>query len=89
MAPNVPEAPCAQGPIAIPGAAWALWQLTTAHYDYATAPSTCPICGGVGWIWGGWFSCDAHCRAIALVADGRTFLPVARPPEEEVSHGEG
>jgi hypothetical protein len=66
------------GAIAIAGASWALWQETTACYNYAEAPSTCPICGGVGWVWRGWFSCDGRCGAIAVIADGRTFLPVPK-----------
>lgn len=45
-------------------------------YDYKTHGATCPICGGVGFPWGGWFSCDngpsigSH---IAVIADGRCF----------------
>lgn len=70
--------PLASGPIAIPGAPWALWQETTAVYAYATDPTHCPICGSVGWVWRGWFSCDGLCQAIAVVADGRTFLPVRK-----------
>ena len=65
-----------QGPIQIPGAGPRLWQLTTATYDYANAASRCPICGGVGLPWQGWFHCDGACHAIAVVADGRTYLPV-------------
>jgi hypothetical protein len=72
-----------QGPIDIPGAPWARWQLTTAHYDYAQSPTICPICGSVGWVWKGWFSCDGRCQAIAVIADGRTFLPVPKPRDRE------
>lgn len=66
----------AQGPIEIPGTGPYRWQLTTAHYDYATAPGQCPICGGVGIAWRGWFHCDGTCHAIAVVEDGRTYVPV-------------
>ena len=57
-----------------------LWQETTAHYDYADACTKCPVCGGVGWGWRGWFTCDDRdgCHAIAEIASGRTFLPVGR-----------
>ena len=61
------------------------WQETTARYDYATDKAHCPICGGVGLCWAGTFICDGTCHALAIIADGRTFLPVrvrteARPP---------
>lgn len=68
--------------IQIPGlAGW--WQETTAHYDYDTAPTACPVCGGVGWIWREWFTCDRTCHAVAVVEDGRTFLPVQTAREKE------
>jgi hypothetical protein len=66
--------------ITIPGAP-GRWQETTARYDYATAKGHCPICGGVGWLWRGYFSCDSVCHAIAVVEDGRTFLPVPEARE--------
>jgi hypothetical protein len=59
------------------------WQPTTAVYAYATDPCRCPVCGGVGWVWHGWFTCDGTCQAVALVSDGRTFLPSTLFPDEE------
>lgn len=81
-----PCRPSGQGPITIPGADWARWQLTTARYDHAHAPGYCPICGGISWIWAGWMHCDGWCHAIAVVADGRTFLPVPLPRAPEAEH---
>jgi hypothetical protein len=69
--PTVPH-----GPIQIPGLGPQWYQETLAQYAYDTAPSRCPICGGVGIPWRGWFTCDDACQAIALVESGRTFLPV-------------
>ena len=54
-----------------------------ARYDYATAPGRCPVCGGVGLPWAGWFSCDGRCHGVALVATGQMFVPVQGPPAEE------
>ena len=76
------HAPTTRGPIPIPGTAQPWWQLTTAVYDYATDPVHCPICGGVGIPWAGYFHCDGLCHALAVVADGRTFLPVPRVAQE-------
>lgn len=77
----------AQGPITIPNTGPQLWQLTTARYAYAVDPTHCPICGGMGIPWKGWFHCDGTCHAIAVVADGRTFLPV-RPAKLSSRHKE-
>jgi hypothetical protein len=67
----------------IPGADWALWQATTTHYDYATDHTHCPICGGAGWVWRNWFSCDGTCGAIAVVTTGQVFLPIPLPRRKE------
>jgi hypothetical protein len=67
-----------RGPCTIAGAGDTLWQETTARYVYTDDPGHCPICGGVGIPWDGWFHCDGACHAIAVVADGRTFLPVPK-----------
>ncbi len=54
-----------------------------ARYDYSRAPTTCPNCKGLGLPWGGWFTCnfddwgDEQCGAVALVSDGRCFVPVS------------
>ena len=52
------------------------YQETTARYVYAHPASPCPICGSVGFLWQGWFTCDGPCRAVAILADGRVFVPV-------------
>jgi hypothetical protein len=52
------------------------WQETEARYDYASDKSHCPICGGVGWLWRGWFTCEGTCGAVAVLETGRVFLPV-------------
>ena len=47
--------------------------------------SSCPVCGGVGFPWGGWFHCDGTCHAIAVVSTGQVFVPVTcRPLPEEM-----
>jgi hypothetical protein len=58
------------------------WQETTARYDYKNDAHHCPICGGRGIVWAGIFYCDGPCHAIAIVTDGRTFLPAAQPMRE-------
>ena len=42
-------------------------------YSYDEDPSRCPVCNGLGFPWGGWFSCD-DCSAVALVKTGETFI---------------
>ena len=64
------------GPIEIPNASGQWYQETLAYYDYTTDAGHCPICGGIGLVWRGWYHCDGTCHAIAGVSDGRTFLPV-------------
>jgi len=39
--------------------------------------SGCPICGGLGMPWHGWFSCE-DCSAIAVFKTGATYIPVER-----------
>lgn len=63
-----------QTTVAIPGLD-GKWRQIEARYDYATARTKCPNCGGIGWCWLGWFTCDAACSCVALVSDGRAFLP--------------
>lgn len=48
-----------------------------AFYDYHADKTKCPCCGGLGWAWRGWFSCE-NCPAIAVVDDGRVFMPFDR-----------
>lgn len=41
----------------------------------------CPNCGGVGFRWNGWFTCDNKCRAIGWLETGEVFVPrMARTP---------
>jgi hypothetical protein len=57
--------------------------IEVARYDYATDKARCPVCKGLGFPWGGWFSCD-DCGAVALVAAfgewpaGQTFIQTTR-----------
>ena len=55
------------------------WQPVTARYDYVTAPDRCPVCGGVGWVGHGWFTCDGACHAVAVVNTGQVFVPLPDP----------
>lgn len=59
--------------VAIPGLP-GRWREIAARYDYPGAPCRCPKCGGLGVPWGGWYSCE-DCSCVALVADGRAFVP--------------
>mgnify|MGYP001608710521 FL=1 len=83
VAPLPQSLPCTA--MQIPGLPNAWWQETTARYDYATDPSLCPVCGGVGLPWAGWFHCDGTCHAIAIIRTGQVFVPVTcRPLPEEM-----
>lgn len=47
------------------------------HYDYANGDkSRCPICGDVGFPWGGLFHCDGPNKPahVAVIATGQCFL---------------
>jgi hypothetical protein len=50
-----------------------------ARYAYAHDKAHCPVCGGVGWVWHGWFTCEGTCEAVALVATGQTFTRCPTP----------
>lgn len=66
-------------PRAIPGLpGW--WQEIAARYDYQTSACRCPACGNPagGVPWRGWFSCQV-CPAVALVGDGRCWVPSVPP----------
>jgi hypothetical protein len=54
-----------------------LWRELEVKYDYNADSTRCPNCGGVGFPWAGWFTCDTTCKLVAVVADGRAFLPIA------------
>ena len=49
----------------------------TAKYIYDDSSCDCPVCGGLGTPWMGWFSCD-ECPAVALVSSGEVFVPLQR-----------
>ena len=53
------------------------WQRASAVYRYAEDPIRCPACRGVGIPWAGWFTCQ-DCPAVALVGDGRVWIPVRK-----------
>ena len=57
------------------------WHATEVRYDAANHAYHCPICGALGVVDQGLFHCTGACHAIAVVADGRTFLPVRRRTE--------
>ena len=50
-----------------------------ARYCLADDAPACPNCGGLGWVWRGWFTCDGatDCFCIALVETGEAFVPLA------------
>jgi hypothetical protein len=49
------------------------------RYNYAADKCRCPVCGGIGYPWAGWFNCD-DCPAKALVETGEVFMPVSEAP---------
>jgi hypothetical protein len=55
------------------------WQAVPQRYDVQADPLYCPVCGGVGIPWRGVYHCDGTCQAIASVATGQVFVPVASP----------
>lgn len=50
------------------------WVRVVQKYDYDKDKSRCGVCGGLGFPWHGWFSCD-DCDARSLVETGETFIP--------------
>jgi hypothetical protein len=54
------------------------WVKVESRYDYANNKSRCPVCGSVGWVWAGWFSCDAGKTLdhVAVVETGDTYIRV-------------
>ena len=59
----------------IPGLSGDFMQIEK-RYDYEKNKCSCPSCGGIGIPWHGWFSCQ-ECDCVALVSDGRAFIPMA------------
>ena len=49
------------------------WVEVNAHYDYGADKTKCPICGGLGTPWLGWYSCESQNHK-SVVEDGRTFV---------------
>jgi len=47
-----------------------------ARYDYAVDKNRCAVCGGLGFPWGGWFSCESDYH-YSLVNGGRSFLRIS------------
>jgi len=45
--------------------------------DGEVDPLLCPVCGGIGQRWLGWFSCDGNpdCNAIAWIETGEVMRP--------------
>jgi len=50
------------------------------YLEHGNAP--CPICGGVGIPWVGWFNCDGKCGCIAFIPTGEVLMFV---PEDQAS----
>ena len=66
-----------EGPFELPGAEgkWVVARGVT--YDYANGdPCRCPMCGGLGIPWAGWFHCDGPCRGIAWIETGEFLVPI-------------
>jgi hypothetical protein len=63
------------------------WEEAMVRYDATKDAHHCPVCHSVGWLWRGWFTCDGPCGAVALLTDGRVFVPVGTP--QESSHALG
>ena len=55
-------------------------------YDYDKDKCCCPVCGGIGWVWQGTFTCDGKisCRARAFVACGTVFVPAHNTWQQKV-----
>ena len=50
--------------------------IRTVHlYQPEQSRTRCPICGGLGVPWAGWFHCE-DCCAIAIYDGGATFVPL-------------
>jgi len=58
------------------------WRKIEARYDYKSARTKCPNCGGLGIPWNGWFECDnafwdgSCCGCVAVVETGEAFIYV-------------
>ena len=65
----------------IPGSPARRYVTTDLKYDHKKDKSQCPVCGGIGVPWHGWFSCG-DCEAIALVTEGTAFLPAPQAKEK-------
>ena len=45
-----------------------------ARYDYDADKHRCPVCGGIGMPWRGWFTCDTEdIETIAIIETGEVF----------------
>lgn len=54
------------------------WLQPSLKYDYEKNAAICPVCGGYGIPWGGWFNCQC-CTAVALVEGGEVFTVDEHP----------
>jgi ssDNA-binding Zn-finger/Zn-ribbon topoisomerase 1 len=47
------------------------------RYNYDKDKTACPVCGGIGMPWNGWFACDGKpdCDAIAWIETGEVLRP--------------
>lgn len=42
----------------------------------------CPVCGGFGWLWGGWFHCE-FCECKAIPERNTTLYPTGKKPDQK------
>ena len=49
------------------------------RYRYAADATRCPLCGGVGIPWNGWFTCQTSCELAAIVETGECFVAIREP----------
>ena len=68
--------------VTIPGLNQPVLLVPGVLYRYDVDKATCPACGGVGFPWGGRFSCRC-CPAIAVVSSGETFLPYKERDDDQ------
>jgi len=56
------------------------------NYDDPEQRCRCPVCGGLGWVWQGTFTCDGKlwCKARAFVACGTVFVPAHNTWQQRV-----
>jgi hypothetical protein len=50
------------------------YEILSQLYDYRRDRCTCPHCGGLGFAWRGWFTCEDKCETVAFIPTGEVFL---------------